>query len=718
MIEKELQSRFSEMCKTGHLFVSSISGEQVWAAYLMGFGGDPIFRINKVHECNACKHFITHYGNIIAFDSDLNLMTVWDNVVDQEYVESARLIKNRLAKGKIAHVFVMTYDYLNTKANYERVNMRQPSYLLGIEKNLKQYTKEDVEAYPNASIKVGDIKTFTHLHIRLPKAFVNSGDESREAISGKIDSQVKVFKRGLEEISLNTLELIKDLEEQGSLLNGISYRHFITGAIAAKKEYDKAPNKDAYVWIKAQELGAVAGFRNTAIGTLMVDLEGGANLEESVKAFNKMVDPANYMKATAPITKAQIERAEKFVEEKGYVDSFDRRVAKPEDINVQDILHTETSTKEVKSRLSVFSNIKPTTVNKVKIPTNIQEMKIDDFMKNILPGCTSVEAFLENRLKGNFVNLLTSKNKKSKCMFKWNNNFSWTYTGNLTGKSQIAKTVKKLGGYVDAPFRASIIWNESGEAPHMDFDIHCIEDGRDEIYYGRHHIHTDMNLYDTYKTQKGGVLDLDIVDPTEQCKATNYVAVENIFYKSIPDGKFRFFINDFNGNTNQGARAEIYIDGTIYSYRFPNTFKHNESRDIATVYIKDGKVERIEHNQNAFVGINGDQTSQKMFGLDSCEFQHVNLVCLSPNYWDGQGVGNKHYFFMLQGAKNPESIRSIHNEFLNDELKSQRKVMEVLGATLKVPSEDGQLCGLGFNATVRDSLIVRIDGKRLIKIKF
>ena len=74
---------------------------------------------------------------------------------------------------------------------------------------------------------------------------------------------------------------------------------------------------------------------------------------------------------------------------------------------------------------------------------------------------------------------------------------------------------------------------------------------------------------------------------------------------------------------------------------------------------------------------------------------------------------------MLEGAQNPEAIRSIHNEFLNDELREHRKVMEVLGSTLKVESTKGQLAGLGFNSTVRDEVILRLGGshKRVIKVK-
>lgn len=29
---------------------------------------------------------------------------------------------------------------------------------------------------------------------------------------------------------------------------------------------------------------------------------------------------------------------------------------------------------------------------------------------------------------------------------------------------------------------------------------------------------------------------------------------------------------------------------------------------------------------------------------------------LSPNYWDDQSIGNKHYFFMLEGCRSSEKL--------------------------------------------------------------
>jgi len=65
-------------------------------------------------------------------------------------------------------------------------------------------------------------------------------------------------------------------------------------------------------------------------------------------------------------------------------------------------------------------------------------------------------------------------------------------------------------------------------------------------------------------------------------------------------------------------------------------------------------------------------------------------------------------------------VRGFHNENLLPDLLKHKKVLEVLGATNMIEPSNMQLSGVGFNATVRDELVVKCAGthKRMLKIKF
>ena len=698
---KMLQEQFMKMCATGKLFRSKVSGDQIWEAYMKGFGEDPIFRDpeSSVHNCNQCKHFFHRYGNIVAIAADNSVMTMFDGTTTDEYRESFRLMSELLKNAEIENVFVENFDYLY-KAVYARVSKSDAMFALNLDHSVKRYTREEAEKF--GVVKPNETRTFNHFCVKVPKEFINMTSKSVDAIQADFREDKNIFKRAMEEISTDTLQLVIDLIDQGSLLNGETHKYKVVEFMKLAKQYAmlSAAEKDNWCWLHSYKFN-LARFKNELIGTLCTELAEGKEINAACQDWNKRVDPANYMKATAPITKQMIENAKAFIADNGYEESFTRRCATIEDIKVSDILHSNVGDGTIKP-VSILDGIKPTsTRHKRSEFDGVEVVPIDKFMKDILPGCTSVEVFLLNSQENNFVTLTTPVNKDSKPIFKWGNNFGWTYNGNLAGKSEIKEAVKAAGGFVNAPFRFSIMWNEDGRSI-VDLDAHAIEPTGHEIYYA------------SYKGSKtpvcGGMLDVDMIRP-------HGIGVENIFWtepERIRDGAYRFFIVNYDRGRNSGAKAEIAYGDEVFTYLVGHEIM--KSVDIATVHIKNGMIDHIDQSEYL---VDGNATSKEIYGLETNQFHKVNLVCLSPNHWDG-AFGNKHYFFMLDGAKAPEKIRGFHNEFLIPELLEHRKVMEVLGNTMKVESTDKQLSGLGFNATVRDEVVLRLQGshKRVIKVQF
>jgi hypothetical protein len=702
---KEVQANLEKMCATGKLFRSSVTGQQVWDSYISGFEPEenPIFRDpnSSTHNCNLCNNFIRRYGNIVAIDVNFKIITLFDNITGV-YAKTSTTISEMLKNAVISDVFFETYAELNYLP-YEKINKTQEKYLLGIAHNVKQYNKAEAELY--GVVKEGEIRKFDHLHMFLPKMFVDQSGNSIEKIMADFRDAKNVFQRAMEEIPLDTLHLVRDLINQESLLDGKTHLFKIEAIIPKKLMYDQlsASERDNWLWIHSYKL-PFAKFRNELIGTLCVELAEGKELNEACKTWNYRVDPINYMKATAPITKKQIEDAKKFVEENSYEESFNRRFATIDDIKASEILHVNTGNGELKT-VSIFDSVKSTsTRHKRSEFDKIEEVTIEKFMSDILPNCTSVEAFLTNNQEGNLVSLTTANVKESKPIFKWNNNYSWTFAGNIAGKSQIKDAVKSRGGKTEAVVRISLAFPGTTD----DYDLHCIEPNKNHIYFGnKRTLHASSGMIDL--DAQGG----DGHFPPEK-------RVENITYSDLskmPNGNYEIQVNNYSGRgLHTKFQLEVEIEGDVTLVELDKTTRSN-TITIGTLTKQNNQV--IFTPKNATV-ISSETISKEIYGLETNKFHKVNLVCLSPNHWDNNNVGNKHYFFMLDNCKCPTAIRSFHIENLIPELAIHRKVLEVLGNTTMINPTNKQLSGLGFNATVRDELIVRLSGthKRVIKIKF
>lgn len=702
----KIQEQFTRM-QEYKLFRLNISGQQIWDAYLNGFlpEENPVFRDpnSSSHNCNNDQNFIRRYGNVVVIDNNFNIVSMFDiDVKETNYEHSVQNVRRLIKTGKVSEVFFETFNELNSLP-YEKTNKNQPKYQLGMEKSLKRYTQEEVDKF--GVVNTTDIYEFWHFHTFLNSTFVDKSGSSIERIMGDYRENRNVFQRAMKEIPLDTLILVKDLIIQESLLNGDAHLFKLDQIIPLKQEYDSlsANQRDNWCWVKSYGL-PIAKFRNELIGTLCVELAEGVELNQACQTWNKRVDPANYMKAKAPITAKQIKEAQTFIEENRYVESFDRRFAVLADIDVSEIRHMNVDGKEVKPA-GLFAGVQPSTSTRHKRSQfeGIEEVSIEKFMSDILPSCTSVEAFLENRFDGNLVSLITTNNIDSKPIFKWSNNYSWTYNGNLTGKSQIKEAVKNAGGAVDGVLRCSLIWNESGQ-DQSDLDLWCQQPNSQKIGYSEGYRKDQGNSFTTL----GGQLDLDNINPGTK------IGIENIYFKELKklkNGTYLFWVNQFSDRGSKGCKVEIEFNGELFQYEYNQRISGNLK--VATVTFKDCEF-TIQHH------LPETHSSKTLWNLESEQFHKVNLVCLSPNFWGENNIGNKHYFFMLDNCHSDIPLRSFHNEFLIGDLLNHRKVTEVLADTTKLTPTNKQLAGLGFNATVQDSVIVKVTGsfRRTLRINF
>ena len=695
-----IQKQFNKMQATGKLFRSSLSGDEIWDIYLKGFSSenDPVFRDpnSSVHNCNHCKNFIRRYGNIISLDKDLNIMTIFDVNTSEEYQKSCDNISKAIKKSVIEDIFV---DSLSDLCSMKYCNhIETDTYPLGIPKNVKRYTKEEAQKY--GVVKANELKEFNHLSLIIQKEFIITSDISIPQKMGLLRDKFKVFKRGMETISTDTLETVLDLIDEDIIKDSKQFETPVKEFLDYKKEYDKVSNskKDLWCWKYSDNMHAL--FRNSLIGVLCTEIEeSGGELEIPCQNWNKRVDPINYKRAKSPITKKQKEEANKWVVENGYEESFNRRCATIEDIKVSEIVHINSINKDIK-KVSIFDSID--IPEEIKIDKkNLTEINIEDFISDVLPKVSSVEAYLESKHSNNMVTLTTSCDKDSKNILKWGNNFSWTYAGNIAGKSLIKDAVKERGGATEGDLNIRLHFPNTIS----DYDLHIKEPNYRIFYSNRRRL-----------SPNGGMLDLD----AQGCDGdySPELRVENVIYKNkstMMDGEYQVIVNNYNQrDSNHGFNLEIELEGNIYIFNYNKPITQSGNVILANI-IKSGNTLSIKPVLPIY-----KEVSKDIYGLKTLLFHPVSLLCFSPNFWE-DNVGNKHYFFFIKDAKAPNKIRSFHNDHMRRELLDHRKVLDVLGSTCLVDSIDNQLSGLGFNETIREELIVRItigNKKRLLKIKF
>ena len=180
-----------------------------------------------------------------------------------------------------------------------------------------------------------------------------------------------------------------------------------------------------------------------------------------------------------------------------------------------------------------------------------------------------------------------------------------------------------------------------------------------------------------------------------------------------PDGPYRVVVNNFNQReTNDpGFVIEVENAGKVSHYSYnKGSCGTSRTSTSCTLHMKDGVIDRVEAGEP---GITAANISQEKWGLKTEQYVKVKAVTLSPNYWGQNAVGNKHTFFVLEGAKSDETTRGFYNEFLHPRLEPHRKVFEVIGDKTKCQPTEGQLSGLGFSSTKQESFIVRAQqGKK------
>lgn len=687
-------AHFTEMTANNTpLFTVKLDKDELWETYLNSFTDEqnPIFKVRRKYDCSCCRHFVKQIGNVVTIKDGI-LGTIWD--IPELYTDP---------------------DYgcmLDNMGAYIRQQAITDGIADGIE-NVFLSREAKIGVHHNFSLYPGGERhEFDHFYLELPERYVVKDSLSRNAKLNEYKTGMEAFERALKEIDMGALDTVIDLCESNNLYQGDAYyktvKAFRDYKIAYHGSFTTYPR---FAWENSVKAGFnVCRIRNTAIGTLLVDLSDGMDIEEAVRRYEVVTAPTNYRRPKPIFTKKMLEDAKKTISELGYLDSLPRRFAKLDDISVNDVLFADRNSVErmkdsedVFDILSGMTSVKP--VGRAKNFDSAPEVSAEEFVNDILPSARNIEVYVENKHVRNLVSLIAPINGGSKSMFKWGNSFSWAYAGNLAD-SDMKERVKAAGGNVTGDLRFSIQWNEDGH-DNCDLDAHCVEANGHEIYFR------------TYKAPRvsmnGGQLDVDVIRPDGK------IAVENITFEdrnNMKLGHYVFGVHQYSGSAHKGFRAEIEYDGRIFKYNYDKPMKTDDMIIVADVYLDVNRAFTIKH-----VIPEEGESARTIWNVPTNKFVPVSAVCYSPNYWSAceNPCGHKHLMFMLKDCISDENPSGMFNEYLVSDLYNHRKVMEALGGQMRVESTDDQLSGLGFALDRRAELVVKVTNDtdtKVYRIKF
>ena len=694
MFKQKLQGNFATLVKDAtHLFEVEVDKDEMWNLYLDSFpeGTNEIYRERREYDCSCCRQFVKAIGNAVVIKNN-TVTTIWDfDTESTTFQPVVNALSNYIKSKVVSNIHVSKFKNLGTNSNFE------------------QTEKEIIE--------------WTHLFLELPDRFVDKTIRSEGDIKGQYRDTRNVFKRSLDELTEDSVMTVLELVYSNTLYKGEEWKSQLELFKKHQQAYSKLSDfeKENYAWEQSVTVGAVIGkIRNHSIGTLLINISEGMDLDMAVRKYEAIVAPSNYKRPKAIYTQKMLEDAKKTIEELGYMDSLSRRHATLKDITVNNILFSNKDSAKVISG-SVFDDMSKDIPLNPKKFNKVEEISIDKFISDVLPTAKELEVFIENKQMGNMVSLIAPENKDSKTMFKWDNNFSWAYSGNMTD-SELKQQVLDKGGRVDGVLRMSSSWNHDGKRNEslMDFHVFFPNSSQSEKFVG------DIEIHDNYGNENrvgwnhranhssGGSQDVDYTNKAP----IGYIPVENItfpYIEKLPEGVYTFKAHNWQfRNSGNGFKSEIEFGGNLLEFDYNKPMKNKEWVTLAKIELKNGQWTVLQ-------SLECKQVQREIWNVNTNQFTPVSVLMNSPNYWnEQQGIGHKHIFFMMKNCVNTEQPNAFYNEFLNHELDKNRKVMEALGSKMRVKEVDEQLSGIGFSTTKRAELILKVKGntERIMKIKF
>ncbi len=302
-IQNHFSNRVDESDRSAIAFTTSVDGDALFEIYLGAFE-DPIQR--QIHNCNCCRHYFRHYGNLAFIDGMGDLEpAVWPRSADGIYAAPMAAVYEAVKTARVAGVFAFDEkEWKNTNGSapiwkHFRVI---PTYVAPHRDRLKTPFQAMAE-------KKEDFNNVTR--------FLTEVTADQVAIAARLLSSEALYRS--DKLLGQVVWLQKLYESRTAVtkpgLGGRRIQNVTWKAVAA----------------------APAGFchpRSGMVGSLLEDIAAGKSFEEVKRAFDAKMHPAQYQRPQAAPAAQNIKQAEEIVAKLGIAPSLKRREARYSEMQV------------------------------------------------------------------------------------------------------------------------------------------------------------------------------------------------------------------------------------------------------------------------------------------------------------------------------------------------------------------------------------------------
>lgn len=648
---------FKSMSQSNEVFMLNVDPEAMWDRYISGFEEEYM----QEHNCNACKSFIRKYGGVCIIEGN-SIVSLWEGL-------------NGSDSGPFEKSFNMLSDYCKDRDIISVFYSRDP--LCGTPKTLS----EKGERWEHFYINNKSSRSGRNWHADKMKS-----TESKNMMGDFFDS-----------INIEAIDRSIELMKSRKLSRSEQFLPKLENLKVVFEKFTGSNNKDVFLWANAGDL-SVSRMKTGSLGALLKSLSesGGSDEAACIRSFNSMTSAENYQRSTRTASVSQLDKFKASLEKKGLLKKVtSRRHAHDSEIDVNDLLYSFTPDQFVESADPFEMTKKELDLDINKITNSAQEITMDELIKEVVPEASEIKVLIENRLRNNFASLIAppeGDDTESMGLMSYPNDYSLSYSGGFA--DSIKDKVKSAGGSVDGYACFRLHWYN-----HDDLDAHMNMACGDHVYHGKQ-----------YSKKYNCHLDVDM-------NVSNLVrgAVENIVFinkESMVVGDYIYSVKNYTKREDhdQGFVVEVEIDGEISTYsRQVNPANKRQESMVAFHFDGDKIILPKSESSRGAEGIN-------KWGLKGNNFARLNKMFLSPNYWNGNKSGNKHYVLDLEGCKSDEPMYPFFVEQLNPAFREDRKAIEMVSKNIKVQPEDSQVSGLGFSSSTKNHFVAEVNqsGKKKI----